>query len=208
MAGPLHLLGGDEFTGAHAELDARLLDGLAARTVTIVPTAAAYERPERLMERAATHYGAMDATVDVVEVLTRSDAADTVSAARIADAALIVLVDGSTMHLEATLKRSPVLDALRQAHDGGAVLVASGASARVLCDPMVDPRGGAFAVGFGLVRGVTVVTQAERFSDDREHRTRRLLPSGVELVVLASADRLDIAPDGSHQVVRGRVAQS
>jgi len=33
------------------------------------------------------------------------------------------------------------------------VLAASGAGATLVCDPMVDPRGGAYTVGLGLVSG-------------------------------------------------------
>ena len=41
----------------------------------------------------------------------------------------------------------PLWDALVAAWQGGAVLAGSGAGAMVLCDPAVDPRGGAFTLG-------------------------------------------------------------
>ena len=36
------------------------------------------------------------------------------------------------------------------------MLAASGAGATVLCDPMVDPRGGAYTVGLGVVKNLAV----------------------------------------------------
>ena len=48
------------------------------------------------------------------------------------------------------LKDSALFDALLAAYHGGGVLAASGAGATVLCDPMVDPRGGAYTVGLGV----------------------------------------------------------
>ena len=57
------------------------------------------------------------------------------------------------MHLRSVLKDSAVYEAMLAAYRGGAVVAASGAGATVLCDPMVDPRGGAYTVGLGFVGG-------------------------------------------------------
>ena len=54
---------------------------------------------------------------------------------------------------------------------------------------MIDPRGGAFTLGLGLVRGLALVTMAETWSPERLHRTKELadttlatLPTGAALV--------------------------
>ncbi|MEM9034673.1 MAG: Type 1 glutamine amidotransferase-like domain-containing protein [Actinomycetota bacterium] len=189
MAGPVILLGGDEFTEAYDDLDRSLLAEAETATVTLLPTAAAFEDPQRWVDAATAHFEPLGATVETVDVMMRGDAMDPALADRVRAARLLYLVDGSTMHIESVWKRSAVWDALLEAHSGGAVIAAAGASARVLCDPMVDPRGGGFAVGLGLVPGVAFVPQAESWSPEREHRVRHLTPDGVELHVV---------PSGSH----------
>ena len=68
-------------------------------------------------------------------------------------------------------------------------VVANAGSAAAMCDPMVDPRGGAFALGLGLVQGIAVITESEKWSDDRLHRTLGLantsvaeIPTGAALI--------------------------
>jgi cyanophycinase len=70
----------------------------------------------------------------------------------------------------------------------GGVVVAVGGSAAAMCDPMVDPRGGAFTLGLGLVQGLALVTEAETWSPERLHRTRAL--ANTTLAVLRSGDAL------------------
>ena len=54
----------------------------------------------------------------------------------------------------------------------------------VLSDPMVDPRGGAFTVGLGLVPRVAVVPHVDQWSPDRLHRTLDLAENDPQLTVL------------------------
>ncbi len=193
MAGPVILLGGDEFTAAYDDLDRALLAEADTTTVTLVPTAAAYESPGRFVDAATEHFAGLGATVDTVPVLMRRDAVDESLADRIRGARFVYLVDGSTMHIESVLKRSAAWDALVAAHEAGAVIAASGASGRALCDPMVDPRGGGFAVGLGLVTGVSFVPHAESWSGERARRVHHLAPHGVTLHAVASGDHVRIA---------------
>ena len=81
------------------------------------------------------------------------------------------LVGDSPMHLRSVLKDTPLWDALAAAVADGAVVAASGPAAMALCDPMPDPRGGAFTLGLGLARPMAVVPGAEAWSHDRLHRT-------------------------------------
>lgn len=192
MSGAVVFLGGSEFTDVHAELDRALLAETGVEQVVLLPTAAAYEEPDRVAKLAEAHFAELGAGLVVVPALDRTGTNDPANAELVRNARLIYMPDGSTMHAEATLKRSAVWDALVGAHRSGAIVVASGASARVLCDPMVDPRGGAFAVGLGLVTGLCVVPHAETWSEDRQHRTRALLPEGVTLHVLDSSQSLRV----------------
>src|SRR5262249_3885344 len=122
----------------------------------VIPAAAAFEHPERVVERAAAHFGELGATIRALDILHRTEAdapehAETVRAAR-----FVYLTDGSPLHLRSVLKDSALYDALLASYHGGGVLAASGAGATVLCDPMVDPRGGAYTVGLGVVRNLAV----------------------------------------------------
>ena len=83
------------------------------------------------------------------------------------------------MHLRSVLKDSPVWDALVAAWQRGAVLAGSGSGAMVLCDPMVDPRGGAFTLGLGLIAQLAVIPHHDTWSEDKAKRTLRIAPDGL-----------------------------
>src|SRR5262249_35186244 len=80
-------------------------------------------------------------------------------------------------------------------HAGG-VLAASGAGATVLCDPMVDPRGGAYTVGLGVVRNLAVFPYHGTAADHLRDRSIDLLPSGATLVGIDEQSAIVRAPDG------------
>ena len=84
-------------------------------------------------------------------VLARPDAGSSDHATAVAESRFTYLVGGSPMHLRSVLKDSLVWAALLAASADGATVAGSSAGAMVLCDPMVDPRGGAFTLGLGLV---------------------------------------------------------
>ncbi|MFM8815786.1 MAG: hypothetical protein ACKOE0_07230, partial [Actinomycetes bacterium] len=103
----------------------------------------------------------------------------------ITQSAAVYVVGDSPIHLRSTLKDTVVFDALT-AHP---CVVAAAGSAAAMCDPMVDPRGGAFALGLGLVSGVAVVTESEKWPEERLQRTLSLantsvaeIPTGAALI--------------------------
>lgn len=186
MTGPLALVGGGEFTEG-CVFDRGLLEASGADDVVVVATAAAFENPGRIVARAVAWFESLGARAIDVPVRTRGDGfvAENVQAVR--DARFVYLPSGSPMHLRSVLKDSPLFDALLEMHGAGGVLAGSGAGADVLCDPMVDTRGGAFTVGLGVVPGLAVIPRANTWSHDKVRRTVELAPAGVAVVAVPEA---------------------
>ena len=72
-----------------------------------------------------------------------------------------------------------------------------------MCDPMVDPRGGAFTLGLGLVPNLALVTEAESWSPERLHRTRKL--ANTAFAVMHSGDALVLSSTGWESVGNAEV---
>jgi cyanophycinase len=183
--GLLALVGGDEWTPG-CEFDAELLAASGSDRVVVLPTAAAFERPERRVVAAAEWFARWGAEVEGLMVTTRADAQDDGAAAIVGAAPFVYLSGGSPLHLLSVLKGSKVFVALRAAWRRGAVVAGAGAGALVLSDPMVDPRGGALTVGLGLVEGLAAVPLEGDLQDDAHgeklHRCVLLAPAGVPVV--------------------------
>src|SRR5205814_10039265 len=75
-------------------------------------------------------------------------------------------------------------EALGHAWHEGAVVAGSSAGAMVLGDPMVDPRGGAFTLGLGLIEQLAVVPHHDTWPPERAYRTMQLAPRGVPIVAI------------------------
>jgi cyanophycinase len=183
-AGVIALLGGGEWTEPCRALDSRLLHVADTDEVLVLPTAAAFENPERAVEQAAAWFGGLGAKATGLTVLNRRDAEADEHVAAMRVARFVYLADGSPLHLRSVLKGSALFDALLYAHGRGAVIAASGAGATVVCDPMVDPRGGAYTVGLGIVSGVAVFPDHAGAPDHRRDRSIELQPADAVLVGL------------------------
>ena len=196
MPGTLALVGGNEWQ-EKCTFDRGLLEASKGNDVLVLPTAAAYEHPDRAVERARSWFGSLGATAKGLDVLRRHDAENDANAAAVRDASFIYLSGGSPMHLRSVLKDSPLWDALVEAWDSGAVLAGASAGAMVLCDPMVDPRGGAFTLGLGLVEQVALIPHHEEWDEDQARRTIELAPAGLPVVGIDTQTALIRNPDGS-----------
>lgn len=205
MSGPLALVGGGEWRGG-CTFDRDLLEASGNAEVLVLPTAAAYEHPERAVETAVSYFAGLGGTARGLMVLRRADANVEAHAAAVRDARFIYLCGGSPMHLRSVLKDSAVWDALVAAWNDGAVLAASSAGAMVLCDPMVDMRGGAFTVGLGLVAGLTVIPHHDTWSPEKARRTIHLAPAGLAVVGIDEQTAVICAPDGTWSVAGAGVA--
>ncbi len=181
ISGPLALVGGMEWRDG-CTFDRDLLAASGGAEVLVLPTAAAYEHPQRAVESASRWFERLGASVRGLMVLARPDAEDPANAAAVRAARFVYLGGGSPLHLRSVLKDSAVWAALMAAWADGAVLAGSSAGAMVLCDPMVDPRGGAFTLGLGAVTGFTVIPHANTWSHEKARRTFELAPAGVAVV--------------------------
>jgi len=183
--GLLALVGGSEWTEG-CTFDATLLDASGGKDVVVLPTAAAYQHPERVVLRAAEWFEPLGAQVQGLMVLDRTSAEDPGMAAVVRTARFVYIAGGSPLHLRSVLKGSATFEALREAWAGGAVVAGSAAGAMVLTDPMVDPRGGALTVGLGLVDQLAVVPQFDAGQEgahrQKLERTVALAPMGLPVV--------------------------
>lgn len=198
--GTLALIGGGEWTAQARPLHTELIAAAGAHEIVLLPTAAAYEEPERTVEQAEAYFAELDLPVRAVRVLHRAEAEDKAYATIVADARLVYVTDGSPLHLRSVLKDSLLFGAMADAYAGGATIVASGAGATVLCDPMVDPRGGAYTVGLGLVTGLAVFPYHGTAADHLRERSIDLLAEGAILAGIDEATALIRDPDGAWRV--------
>jgi cyanophycinase len=194
MNGPIALVGGDEFTWG-CDFDAQIIADVGATEVVLLPTGSAYENPGRIVELAREWFTSLGVSLRPLSVYTRLDAFDAENLAAVAGARMIYLVGASPMHVRSVLKDTPMLETLHEAWRSGAGLLGSSAGADVMCDPMVDLRGGAYTVGLGLVPGVSVIPRSNTWSKEKIHRTVSLAPADV--VVVELPERTAIVLDGA-----------
>jgi cyanophycinase len=197
--GTVALIGGGEWQPG-CSFDAELLAASGSDRVVVLPTAAAYEHPERTVVRAGEWFAPLGARVEGLMVLSRGDAEDPGVAAVLRAARFVYLNGSSPMHLRSVLKESKVWDALVAAWKDGAVIAASSAAAMALTDPMVDARGGGLTVGLGLVSDLAVVPH---FGDTHEdahgeklHRSVLLAPRGTPVAGVPEHTALIRDPSG------------
>ncbi len=198
--GTLALIGGGEWRDGTRDLDARLLEASGGTEVVVLPTAAAFEHPARVVEHATKHFGGLGASTRELPVLHRREAESPEICEAVRDARFVYFSDGSPMHLRSVLKGSHLFDALLAAYRSGAVVAASGAGATVLCDPMVDPRGGAYTVGLGIIAGVAVFPYHGTAADHLRERSIDLLPSNAVLAGIDEETALLREPGGNWSV--------
>ena len=194
--GSLALVGGGEWGPGAREFDAELLNRSGADEVVVLPTAAAYEHPDRVGQRAEAYFGELGAKVRTLAVLHRTEAEDPAIAKAVRSAKFVYIADGSPLHLRSVLKESALFEALLAAYHGGAVLAASGAGATLLCDPMVDPRGGAYTVGLGVVKNLAVFPHHGTAATHLRDRSIDLLPRNAVLAGIDEQTALVKSPEG------------
>lgn len=194
--GPLALVGGAEWTDG-CSFDETLWAASGQAEVVVLPTAAAYEHPQRAVETAERWFARFGAKVRGLMILSRRDAMEEEAAAKLRQAQFIYLSGGSPMHLRSVLKDTPAWSALVEAWKSGAVLAGSSAGAMVLGDPMVDPRGGALTLGLGLIERMAVMPHYDTWSEEKAHRTVQLATGHLRIAAIDERTALIRDPSGS-----------
>ena len=198
--GTLALVGGGEWREGCRKFDAALLEAAGTDEVLVLPTAAAFENPGRAVETARAYFEDLGANVSGLMVLGRREAEDDTNAAAVRSSRFVYIGGGSPMHLRSVLKGSRLWEALLETWRDGAVLAASSAGAMVLCDPMVDPRGGAYTVGLGMVANMPVFPHHDTAPAHLRERSTELRPDGAVLVGVDEQTALIRDPDGAWRV--------
>lgn len=194
--GVLALVGGAEWQPG-CTFDAALLQRSGGLDVLVLPTAAAYEHPERAVGTATSWFASIGGKATGLAVLSHADACLEENAEIVRGAGFVYLSGGSPLHLRSVLKGSVVFEALLEAWHNGAVVAGSSAAAMALCDPMVDPRGGAFTVGLGLIQRLAVVPHHDAGDAGLAWRTLELAPAGLPLVGIPERTALIREPGGT-----------
>jgi cyanophycinase len=193
--GLLALVGGAEWTDG-CTFDEELWEASGRAEVLVLPTAAAYEHPTRAVETATKWFAGLGAPARGLMLLGRRDAMDDQMARELREARFLYLSGGSPMHLRSVLKDSPAWDALVAAWRAGAVVAGSSAGAMVLCDPMVDPRGGALTLGLGLIDHLAVLPHYDTWSEEKAARTVALATGHLRIAAIDERTALIREPDG------------
>lgn len=215
--GPLALVGSGEFTPAMRATDAALLDIVEAagfeRAVAVVPTAAATEGDEvvaRWLDMAHQHYDALDAEVLDIDVRDRHGATELRHVAAVAEAGFVYFSGGKPDHLTATMRDTPLLDAVLEQWRLGAALAGCSAGAMMIAagwPPFVRPTG-RWGTGLGLLPDVAVLPHFDlvrRTTRDSVVRAARHAPAGVQVVGIDEDTALVHDEDGWRTEGTGQV---
>jgi cyanophycinase len=168
------LVGSGEFTAAMVEVDRALLaaTGRERPRVAIVPTAS-WPDGERVFRRwgamGEAHFGALGADAVSVPLRDRAGACDEGIAAALDAADLIYLSGGKPGYLLDVLSGTGAGNAVRGAHERGAVLAGCSAGAMVLGGRQlrVGPRRGrlGWAHSLGIVDGTIVIPHYDTIAE-------------------------------------------
>lgn len=188
--------GGSEAEALTPPLLAGLAELAAAAKALVLPTAAAYERPEQVALQVATWLGEGGWTPEALMVTSHGEANDEGLVARVAEHDLVVLTSGAALHLRQVLLRSKLLEALGQVLESGGVILGIGAGAQVISDPMFDERGGGLTTGAGLCE---VVLATAPDGDDHEATFARcagLLDPHLDLLAVPAGSAVALEAGG------------
>jgi cyanophycinase len=163
QAGPLALVGGDEFRPGNEETDRVLISNLRPGTGYVLATAAARQDPGKAVGIARAWFAGLGVAVEELPVRRRADALSQELAAQARAGTFFYLTGGDPGLVVDVLRDSPVWDAIVGAWRRGAALAGSSAGAMALGEwtllrerwPNHARR--RFAAALGLIPRVAVV---------------------------------------------------
>ncbi len=172
-AGPLALVGGDEFQPGNEPHDRLLVDAANAlspsRSAFVIATAAARHSPEMAVRTARDWFAPLGLEVEELLLRTRSQAMDVAVAQRAREGRFFYLCGGDPGIVPQVLRESVVWEAILEAWHSGAPLAGSSAGAMALGewtlirarmpgDARREPR-----PGLGVVPGTAVLPHYSDF---------------------------------------------
>ena len=165
MVGRIALVGGDEFREGCEGMDEAILaaTGESTPTVLIIPTAAAFERPDMAAQNGVRHFTSLGADAHPLMALDRQGAMDAGLASEVDSADLVYLTGGNPGHLLESLSNSALLNRITAVLERGAVLAGSSAGAMVMGNWM---RFREWRRALGIAEGVATLPHHERADPD------------------------------------------
>ena len=160
MTGRIALVGGDEFRQGCEDMDRTILQSTGAQhpNVVVIPTAAD-KYPSQSAAHGVGYFSGLGANASALMVLNSDHANDQQLVSAVDDADVIYFTGGNPAHLLETLTDSVLLQKIKDALDGGAVLAGSSAGAMVMGSWM---RFQTWSDALGIVPGVVTLPHHER----------------------------------------------
>lgn len=125
--------------------------------MTILPTAAAKELPEKAVEFARRYFKGLGAEVKAAMILDRADAEEEDKTKELESSPFTYIAGGDPRHLARVLRATPAWAAILDANLQGGVLAGSSAGAMIMCDRMIWPSAPKGEDGLGYFKGIAVV---------------------------------------------------
>ena len=160
--GTIALVGSGEFLPPILPLDQKLLAHIQGTPrVVVLPTAAAPDGKsvtDRWAKLGVEHFGALDAQVEAVMLLTRADAQKPEIVEKIAQANFVYLSGGKPRYLLETVQDTPAWEAIAAIYQSGGVVAGCSAGAMVLGAALFDfPKFWQTHPALGLAPGLVVI---------------------------------------------------
>ena len=166
------LVGGEEFSSYCVEMDTRILSLIKPLNgkpkVAIVPTAAAFQRPDLAAENGVKHFRSLGADSYAVNILSKSDAEDDKFIPDLKEANLIYLTGGDPNHLVSVFSDSHILELIGTLTNQGCFLAGSSAGAMVLGNQMFHRK---VTTGLSLIGDIITLPHHENSNPASIHRS-------------------------------------
>jgi cyanophycinase len=178
-----------------------LAGGVDVRVVIIPAAAAPDHNDKRAGQNGVRWFRSLGATrVSSLPLVNGASANDSEIVDALQRAHLIYLLGGFTHYLGQTLANSKAWQAVRKAHQAGAVVAGSSAGAMVLCEKYFHHMDGEARNGLGLVPEACVLPHHNTFGKRWASRLSNLLPDFILIGIDEETGMIDDGPDGRWQV--------